>query len=169
MTVKYSYMDAIGLGFPGIGCHCRGDGSRYEDIMLDYGSAIPPKPVLDAWIKNSIVADMWNLIKTERDRRKDEGGYKVGTNWYHSDSSSRIQQVSLMIIGAALPKNLMWKTMSGAFVLMTPTLAVQIFQSAMGSDMAIFTVAEQKRQAMLASDTPENYDVYSGWPRAYGE
>ena len=111
----------------------------------------------------------WELIKAERDRRKIDGGYKVGTNWYHSDTFSRTQQIGLVMLGANLPNNVMWKTMSGSFVLMTPTLALQIFQSAMVSDMTIFATAEQKKAAMLASPDPSTYDYLSGWPKCYGE
>lgn len=112
---------------------------------------------------------VWVLIKQERDRRKTDGGYKVGTYWYHSDDTSRIQQLALVMLGAGMPNNIMWKTMSGDFVLMTPTLAGQIFQAAMFSDMAIFTVAEQKKQAMMALADPRTHDHLSGWPPIYGE
>ena len=109
------------------------------------------------------------LHQSERDRRKHDGGYKVGTNWFHSDDTSRIQQIALTIMGANMPANIMWKTMSGSFVLMTPTLAGQIFQAAAASDMALFAIAEQKKQAMLASSSPTEYNYLTGWPKAYGE
>jgi hypothetical protein len=118
---------------------------------------------------NEMHSIVWEKIKKERDRRKSEGGYKVGTNWYHSDDTSRIQQIGLVMLGANMPNNIMWKTMLGDFVLMTPTLAGQIFQAAMVSDMTIFTVAEQKRQAMLALSDPRNYSWDTGWPLIYGE
>lgn len=113
--------------------------------------------------------DMWTNIQNERDRRKLNGGYKVGNYWYHSDNTSRIQQIALFIMGASMPNNIMWKTMSGDFVLMTPMLAGQIFQSAAASDMTLFSVAESKKKAMLASSNPTEYDFMSGWPRAFGE
>ena len=168
---SYTYMEAIGQGFPNTQCHCNGDGSVYEDIIYDQGDAIPQKSVLDAWIAAKIKEDGWVLIKAERDRRKTEGGYKVGSYWYHSDDTSRIQQIGLVMLGANMPNNIMWKTMSGNFVLMTPTLATQIFQAAMVSDMTIFATAEAKRTAMLAlsGDALLNYDYLSGWPKIYGE
>jgi hypothetical protein len=169
MALSYTYIDAIGKGFHGVECHCTGDGSVYEDIIWDGGVALPTKAELDTWIADDIKIDMWDAIKVERDHRKNNGGYKVGTNWYHSDTSSRIQQLGLVMMGANLPANLYWKTMGGGFVLMTPTLALQIFQTAAASDMAIFTVAEQKKAAMLASATPATYDYLSGWPLIYGE
>lgn len=117
--------------------------------------------------------DMWNNIKEERDRRKMECGYKVTTGgvdyWYHSDDTSRIQQIALVMLGANMPGNIMWKTMSGAFVSMNPTLAQQIFQAAIVSDMTLFSVAEQKRVAMQALADPRTYDWKSGWPKGYGE
>ena len=169
MAQKYTYMELIGRFYPEVGCHSEGDGTVYEDIIYDYGDSIPEKSVLDAKMTDAIKVDMWENIKTERDRRKDTGGYKVGNYWFHSDTTSRIQQVALAMLGANLPANILWKTMSGAFVPMTPTLAAQIFQAAMVSDTIIFATAEQKKTAMMASSDPENFDYLSGWPKIYGE
>ncbi len=113
--------------------------------------------------------NMWLLIQAERDRRKTTGGYKVGNYWFHSDDISRIQQLALVMFGTNMPSGIMWKTMSGDFVPMTPTLANQIFQAAAASDIAIFSVAEQKKQEMLASSNPAYYDYLPGWPLIYGE
>jgi hypothetical protein len=60
------------------------------------------------------------------------GGYVVGGHWFQSDSASRIQQLSLVVMGANLPPGIQWKTLAGTFVAMTQTLAVQIFQTAAG-------------------------------------
>jgi hypothetical protein len=167
--LTYTYMEAIGKGFPGVECHCQGDGSVYEEIIHDGGIAMPSKADIDTWIAADIKTDMWNLIKDERDRRKLEGGYKVGNDWYHSDVTSRIQQIALVMMGANLPAGLYWKTMGGGFVLMTQTLAMQIFMAAATSDATIFAVAEQKKAAMLASATPATYSYLTGWPLIYGE
>jgi hypothetical protein len=169
MSLLYTYIDAISKGYPGVNCYSAGDGSIYENIIWQEGPPLPSKADLDAWIAADIKVDMWDAIKAERDRRKNDGGYKVGANWYHSDTSSRIQQLGLVMMGANLPANLYWKTMGGGFVVMTQTLALQIFQTAAASDMAIFTVAEQKKAAMLASADPATYDYLSGWPLIYGE
>lgn len=135
------------------------------------GSSIttPTTDAYNALIHTRDQNAMWENIKNERDRRKLEGGYAVGANWFHSDTTSRIQQIGLVMLGANIPANLYWKTMSGSFVLMTQTLATQIFQAAAASDVAIFTVAEQKKAAMLASSDPASYNYLSGWPTAYGE
>lgn len=110
----------------------------------------------------------WERIKTERDRRK-YAGVRVGENWFHSDDPSRIQQMALSMMGAAMPAGIMWKTMAGDFVAMTPTLAGQLFAAVAAGDRAIFAVAEQHRLAMEASDDPAGYDYSVGWPLAYGE
>lgn len=167
-TLKYTYMEAIGLGFPTVGCHCIGDGNIYEDIVWDSGDPIPTKEDIDAWIFSHTQTQMWRLIQSERDRRK-ASGIKVGTNWFHSDDTSRIQQLALVMMGANMPANIMWKTMSGGFVQMTPTLAGQIFQTVATSDMTIFAHAEQLRQSMMASNDPGNFDYMAGWPAVYGE
>lgn len=106
-------------------------------------------------------------IKTERDRRKFLG-VKVGQHWFHSDDSSRIQQLALVMMGASMPPDLQWKvltlTPTPVFVEMTPSLALAIFQATALSDQAIFAEAEQHRLAMEASADPSAYDFSGGWP-----
>lgn len=169
MALHYTYMQAMSLGFSGVECSQTGIGNVFENIAWSGGTAMPTKAEVDAWITEKYKTEMWELIKAERDRRKLDGGYKIGTDWFHSDVSSRIQQMGLVIMGAGIPANLYWKTMGSSFVLMTQTLAGQIFQAAAASDMTIFTIAEQKKAAMLASANPETYDYMSGWPLMYGE
>ena len=116
-------------------------------------------------------AAAWERIKAERDRRK-VLGVKVGAHWYHSDADSRIQQLSLFVMGAAVPA-IQWKTLtaSGApvFVTMTQALAAGIFQATAASDAAVFGAAEAHRVGMEASSTPETYDFSGGWPVAFGD
>jgi len=169
MTISYNYMYAIGAGFPGVECHSTDDGSNYDSIIWDGGNALPTKAELDSWILSTTQYQMWLLIRGERDRRKLSGGYKVGNYWFHSDDTSRIQQMGLVMMGTNMPNNIMWKTMSNEFVLMTPTLASQIFQSAAASDQLLFETAEQKNRDMMASSDPGSYDYLSGWPLSYGE
>jgi hypothetical protein len=116
---------------------------------------------------------VWVLIKTERMRRTETGGYKVVVDnvdkWFHSDVFSRSQQIGLTLMGTSIPANLQWRTMDGSFVIMTPTLASQIFSAAAASDQAIFAQAEAHQQAMLQAADPLTYDYLSGWPKIYGE
>ena len=109
----------------------------------------------------------WERIKAERDRRK-YLGVKVGAHWYHSDDSSRIQQLALAMMGAAIPAGLQWKTLTTTpppvFVAMTPALAQGIFTATAASDAAIFAAAEVHRVAVEAMSDPENYDCSGGWP-----
>lgn len=111
-------------------------------------------------------ATAWENIKTERDRRKSLG-VKVGDHWYHSDADSRIQQISLFVMGASVPP-VQWKTLTlsplPVFVTMTQAIAGGIFQNTAASDTAVFAAAEVHRIAMEASDDPENYDFSGGWP-----
>lgn len=116
----------------------------------------------------AIKSAQWEKIKIMRDQRK-TSGTQVGTLWFHSDADSRTQQLGLVMFGANLPANLQWKTMSGQFVTMTPTLAQQIFGATAQSDQAIFAKAEQHKAAMEASLDPETYDFTTGWPVIFGE
>lgn len=112
---------------------------------------------------------VWELIKAERDRRTEQGGYKVGTKWFHSDQKSRGQQLGLVLLGANIPANLQWKTMDGSFVTMTQTLVQQILAAGAASDQVIFAAAETHRQAMESSADPAAYDFSTGWPKVFGE
>lgn len=111
-------------------------------------------------------AAKWEAIKVERDRRKTLG-VKVGDHWYHSDADSRIQQISLFVMGASVPP-IQWKTLTTTpppvFVTMTQKIAAGIFQNTAASDAAIFAAAETHRIAMEASPNPESYDFNTGWP-----
>lgn len=111
-------------------------------------------------------AAVWERIKAHRDAVKTQG-VQVGGNWFHSDDSSRIQQLGLVMMGANLPQNVQWKTMSGSFVTMTPTLAAQIFQATATRDMAVFAAAEQHKAGVWAAADPLAYNWQTGWPASY--
>ena len=110
---------------------------------------------------------MWNNIKAHRDLLTATGGYLVNGKWFHSDQQSRNQQLGLTLMGNDLPTGIMWKTMDGTFVEMTPALAHDILITACASDQHIFTIAEGHKVAMLESADPFNYDYLSGWPTVY--
>lgn len=120
----------------------------------------PPKPTSEQVLER---------IKSERDSRTENGGYKVGTKWFHSDQKSRSQQLGLVLLGANIPANLQWKTMDGSFVAMTATLAQQILGAGAASDQAIFAAAETHKAALEACNDPSAYDFSGGWPKIYGE
>lgn len=130
--------------------------------------------------KQAEIQSKWEFIKAERDRRTDQGGYKVGTLWFHSDQKSRSQQLGLNLLaiqvlasgGTAstpLPGVTPWKTMDGSEVTMTAGLAQQILAAAAASDSAIFDAAKAHKLAMESSPDPASYDVLSDWPKSFGE
>jgi hypothetical protein len=126
-------------------------------------------------------------IKRKRDTLSSKGGYKVVVDgvdkWFHSDNKSKTQQLGLarkadkaqaaggdMTAGFSGPGPgglLYWKTMDGSFVLVTPALALAIFDAAEAQDMVLFAVAEQHIAAMLAVEDPQAYDFSAGWPAVY--
>lgn len=131
----------------------------YKEWLAAGGVPEPAEPVP--------AAEVWERIKAERDRRK-YLGVKVGAHWFHSDDASRIQQMSLMLMGQSMPAGILWKTLTSApppvFVTMTPSLALAIFNATAASDMAVFAAAEAHRVAMEASADPGAYDFTGGWP-----
>lgn len=119
------------------------------------------------------LANKWNEIKAERDKRL-VAGVKVGTYWFHSDQISRGQQLALLIAGDNIPPGLQWKTMvpgNGLFnarkVNMTKELATQIFLASIVHETTIHAVADFHKQQMLSSEDPENYDYSKGWPLTF--
>lgn len=51
--MSYTYMQAIGNGFPDVQCHSFGDQDLYENIVWDAGSPLPSKETLDSWIASN--------------------------------------------------------------------------------------------------------------------
>lgn len=128
---------------------------------IDY-SAVPLRVIAGSPAETPL---SWDAIKAERDRRMQRGGYRVGTNWFHSDTLSRTQQIGLIMFGQSMPDTLRWKTMSGLFVQMTPTLAQQIFAAAAASDVAIFNTSEQALVSMQAGKITALKEIV--WPASF--
>jgi hypothetical protein len=110
----------------------------------------------------------WELIKDHRTRVQD-GGAEVDGKWFHSDASSKIQHLGLMIMGDNIPAGLQWKTMDGSFVTMTSKIATQIFQAMVIREQAVFVTAEKHRLELMKSMSPSTYNFTSGWPLSYTE
>lgn len=112
---------------------------------------------------------VWEEIKTFRDSRNQNGGFKVGDLWFHSDTFSRSQYLGLVLLAERdqIPENIQWKTMSGEFVLLTPELALSVFLTATQSDVTTFAAAEAHKAQLDLSEDPLNYDYSSGWPEIY--
>lgn len=109
--------------------------------------------------------DTIRAIKNERDRRIQTSGYKVGSDWFHSDLTSRMQQIGLVMMGASIPAGLQWKTMGGAKVTMTPTLAQQVFAAAAVQDATHHAISDA---AIAASAATPNFDLRSiPWPEGF--
>lgn len=142
-----------------------GEGSYIGCDSLFAGLKLP-MPGIDEYANER--AWLWEDIKGVRDRLQ-SSGTKVGAYWFHSDNSSRIQQLGLVMMGANIPAGLKWKTMSGEQVTMTPTLAGQIFMAQATHDMTLFAVAEVKKKALLVMQDPTGFDVNSGWPETFVE
>ena len=141
------------------------DAPQYQALMDEVAATyVPPAPPARAEVNAAI----WEQIKAVRDRKTQQGGYKVGTDWYHSDTFSRTQQIGLTIMGANMPAGIMWKTMGGSFVQMTPTLAQQIFAAAGAQDAALFGYAEQLKAQVESAPDPMTVDITAGWPETFG-
>ena len=141
-----------------IGAADNGDGT----YRLDFSASDSRLATADE-IRAAKIATVTDEIKADRDRRKSLG-CTVGPHRFHSDDASRIQQLGLVMMGAAMPAGIKWKTMGGGFADMTPLLAQQIFAAQAARDMALFAVCEQHIAAAALADDPLAYDYSAGWP-----
>jgi hypothetical protein len=164
-----TYIDIIATMMPHLDVSAAGDGSDYDSLVWQDGVAIPSKEALDLLVIEKAKVLQWRAIQEKRDFLRGNG-LKIGTDWFHTDDSSRIQHLGLVLLGTNMPPGIMWKTMGGTFVLMTPTLANQIFVGIAMHDTLIFGLAEQKRATMLALKTLTEitqYDATPGWPETF--
>lgn len=111
-------------------------------------------------------AARWEDIKAERARHA-AGGVLVADKWFHSDMPSRIQWLTLVMLGANVPPQ-PWKTLDNSFVGLTPTLVQQVFAAMITAEQAVFTRAEVLRAEVFASGNPAAVDITTGWPAIYG-
>ena len=166
MAARRSYVEIISEFYPDILVQAIGDGFDYS--LLQSSDILPTQADLDIKGLFLLRKDIWKEIQARRDYRK-AAGIKITGNWYHSDDTSRIQQLALVMFGANMPADILWKTMQGTFIQMTPQLAMSIFQTIAGLDQAVFSKAEFHRQTMILSQDPVNYDYTVGWPQIYEE
>jgi hypothetical protein len=68
MTI--TYIQAISIGFPDVGCHSSGDASVYENIIWDSGNLLPSKEVIDAWIASNSGVRLNQIEITKYEFRK---------------------------------------------------------------------------------------------------
>ena len=164
-----NYLEAIVRFYPNLVVRCDGEATNYDHLSVEGDDTLPSKATLDDHILEMKRTRMWAAIQEERTRRQNGGVFISSINkWFHSDHTSRIQQIGLVMMGSNLPSGIQWKTMDGSFIEMTPAIALSIFNAAATLDMTAFAVAEQHRANMMASSTPETYDFSGLWPSIYG-
>lgn len=163
-----NYIEVLGQSFPKVQASCIGDPSDYSSLKWEAGDPLPTQAELDAKFMVDVKNQIWLKIKAKRDSIRQDG-VKLASNdkFIHSDDTSRIQQIGLVLMGQNIPPNLMWKFLDNTFVLMTPSLAQEIFVSIATNDTNVFKVAEQHKAAMYQSEDPESYNYDIGWPMSY--
>jgi hypothetical protein len=113
-----------------------------------------------------IQAEQWERIMALRDK-KVAGGIKVNNMWFHTDTDSLIRYLALHAAGSNLPSNMQWKTMTGDFVTLTPSLVNDIYNASIIANNNIFRYAEQLKLQLMSSVNPASFDITQGWPETY--
>ena len=124
-----------------------------------------PKEIILAKLKAK-QNEVWNNIQLMRDKIS-SGGILVNGKWFHTDNESFTKYLSLLIAGDNIPPNIMWKTMDGSKILMTALLVKEIYTTALAFSNNVFNIAESIKDQMLKSETPESFDITTGWPVVY--
>jgi hypothetical protein len=140
----------------------------YAEEWLDEGHPDLPPTADDA------KAIRWNAIKAERDRRRTNGGVKVGNYWFKSDDRAVGEYTALNAISVGLSGTAVlragWRTMEPSVTVdMTPNLVKQILAAGFAAVAAIDDAAQAHKTAMDACSDPATYDFSAGWPPAFGE
>lgn len=119
------------------------------------------------WTASTFLDYANTRVSSINDWRTANGGYLASGKWFHSDMVSRTQQLGLLALGQNIPSGLMWKTMDGTFVQMTPDLAQQILAAASAQDSATFSFRMNLMAALKKMDDPWTVDITVGWPTIY--
>ena len=120
---------------------------------------------------STLSEDIEEMITKVKDLRESHriGGIYIQSEdkWYHSDDASRTQFIALMLLGANIPSDLMWKTMDGTFIQMTQTLVQTIFQTMITVEQSNYANAEIHINNIRNSTTPKSHDYSTGWIAKY--
>lgn len=128
-------------------------------------------------------AEVWERIKAFRDARSGMG-HQANGYWFHGDAKSKTQQLGLQqkAILARLDdadmdatfmrdddptKPILWKTMTGQWVEMTPNRAIAVFKAASALETACHAKAEFHKYMVDQSAAPLAYDYTAGWPAVF--
>ncbi|HEI2547330.1 TPA: DUF4376 domain-containing protein [Escherichia coli] len=92
----------------------------------------------------------------------------IDGNYFHSDTNSRIQQLSLTKMGQTntVPLGLMWQTKNNGLIELTNEIASQFESVTMDHDMRLFANAQRHIAAVEALDDIQavlDYDYSTGW------
>lgn len=149
------------------------DTDRWNSYQAWIASGNMPDPEAVVVVRRAeVIARLWGLIK-ERRQRCTEGGAKISISgvdrWVHTDLFSRTQWIGMVLLGAGLPAGLTWKTMSGDFVTLTPTIVQQVFAAILSKEAAAFARGEELRAAINGASDPLTVDITAGWPASYDD
>lgn len=153
------------------------DPKRYKWVETadpPYGAWVPWTDAELAALRKVEIDSITERIKAERDRRRYEGGVKVGSHWFKSGRDQAIEYSNLAAMAqfAGLPDSAVlrqgWRTMAdGVTVDMTPLLAKQIVLAGGANWMAVDDAAKAHIAAASAAASPASYDFSGGWPEVY--
>lgn len=124
----------------------------------------------------------WKRVKDERDRRKSQG-VKVGNNWFPTGGNYAAEHLYLEDLAEAAKAagsldsdqlvddgtNVRLDTMDNGSNLIRVGEAITIAKRERKLFGDLRQVAQDHKNAIMASTDPLNYNYLTGWPLGYGE
>lgn len=122
-------------------------------------------PELDAYKYLEQQDEMWELIKERRLQAVTSGVYVESVDkWFHTDEVSVTTYSAIAgMIALDNYEPVQWKVMDNTWLLLTVPLFKELQTTMSAKTSAIYTVAEQHKEAMMLLDDPSKYDFSTGW------
>lgn len=123
----------------------------------------------EKWVPDLESAKQHQISKIKAFRDNLSSDYIViDGHHFHSDTSSRIQQITLTKMGQAgtIPAGVMWQTKNSGLIELTNEIAAQFEAVTISHDMRLFAKALQHIAAVNALDNVNDvlaYDYSQGW------
>lgn len=137
-----------------------------RSINLEFGE-IEPYRIEDFLSLKEAIKEKIIAIKAHRDTLTADY-IIIDGHHFHSDTSSRIQQLSLTKMGQAkqVPPGLMWQTKNHGLIELTNEIAAQFETVTLEHDMRLFANAQRHIAAVEALEDIQavlDYDYTPGW------
>lgn len=157
--MAYTYIQAIGDGFPKVHCHAIGDGTIYSNIVWDSGDPLPTQATLDSYIFSQLQVSQCAIIDAAYYNAMQLPVAYIGTT-FQADLNSQstlnkaiVSLQGLVANGGSLPANFGWSDSMNVMVPMTLVQLQGLAASMLAPAWAAFSHQQTQKAAIRAATT----------------